>query len=374
MKKFISFAFICAFAVLLNAGELKFMAAEQVSYDDNIYLSSKDKVDSFISSTKLGAFYEGQVPNSSLKGQFSAIGGYNAYTEKNSKNGYWDALVSAELSNNNFTIGDRFILTSDQANAELTQRAKRINNTAYASYITSREKMFSLGFKVADIYNRYLKSDWEGLNRNRLDLSAGAYYNLSSKTSLFAEYTYTDIDYDKNKDNNSDGGIVALGVEGQISSKVKGIAKATYNYRNYDHSLPGIDNYADLFGYEVSLSWEPTSKDLLTLSGTRTFEETLYENNRFFIDTGVKLYASHKVKEKLTLALTLAYDNLSYKTENWSGKKRSDDVYSLRPEVLYQFKEWLSAGVWYQFRKRTSNVDTREYDNNRAGVFVKAFF
>lgn len=374
MKKITLLSFIFAFAVLANAGELRFMGSETVSYDDNIYLTNTNKKDSFISSTKIGAMYEGKVPNSSLQGKFSAVGGYNAYTENNSNNGYWDALANAEIFNDNFTLGDRFLLTSDPANNELTERAKRIQNTAYASYITSKEKMFSIGFKVSDVFDRYLKSRWESLNRNRINAGVGAYYNISNKTSLFVEYTYTDVDYDKNKNNNSDGGIVALGVEGQIASKVKGTAKATYNYRNYDHDLADYDNYADLFGYEVSLTWKPTFKNEIRLTGKRDFEETVYTNNRYFISTGVNLYASQKVMDKFTLGLTLGYDNLAYQ-KAVAGVKRSDDVYTVRPEANYQFKDWLSAGVWYQFRKRASNVsDSLEYDNNRAGVFVKAIF
>ena len=202
MKKLTLLSFICVFAVVANAGNLKFLASEEVKYDDNIYLTNTDKKDSFISTTRLGAKYEGKIPNTSLKGLFSAVGGYNAYTEKNDKNGYWDALGIAEISNKYFTLGDRFLLTSDPANSEQTERAKRINNNAYASFITSKEKMFSLGLKVSDEYNRYFKDEYKGLNRNRINAGVGAYYNISSKTSLFAEYTYTDIDYDKNKNNN----------------------------------------------------------------------------------------------------------------------------------------------------------------------------
>jgi len=373
MKKLTLLGFICAFAVVANAGNLKFLASEEVKYDDNIYLTNSDKKDSFISSTKLGAKYEAQIPNTSLKGLFSAVGGYNAYTEKNDKNGYWDALAIAEISNKNFTLGDRFLLTSDPVNSEQTERAKRINNNAYASFITSKEKMFSLGFKVSDDYTRYFEDEFKALNRNRINAGIGAYYNISSKTSLFAEYTYTDIDYDKNKDNNSYGGIVALGVEGQIASKVKGTAKATYNYRNYDHDLAGYDNYADLFGYEVSLAWTPTSRNLIKLTGERTFEETLFTNNRYFIDTGVNLYMAQRIN-KLTLGLNLGYDNLAYQKEV-SNIKRKDDVYTVRPEIDYQLKDWLNIGAWYQFRKRASNMsDDYEYDNNRVGAYIKAIF
>lgn len=374
MKKIILLGFICAFAVLANAGQINFMGYEEVSYDDNIYLTNKDKKDSFINTTRAGASYMGQIPNSSLKADISAVGGYHFYSEDNDKNAYADALATAELYNDNFTLGDRFLFTSDPANSELTQRAKRMNNNAYVSYVTSKKKMFSVGVKVSDVFDRYFKARWQALNRNRINLGAGVYYNMSSKTSFLAEYTFTNIDYQTNNDNNSNGGTVALGVEGQIAPKVKGTAKATYTYRNYKHDLEGYKNNADLFGYEVSLSWQPTTRNEIRLSGDRTFEETVYTSNRYFISTGVNLYASQKLMDKFTLALTLGYDNLAYETKV-DGTKRSDDVYRVRPEVNYQFKDWLSAGVWYQYRKRDSNVTKDyEYDNNKAGIFVKALF
>ncbi len=374
MKKITVLGFILVFAMLANAGQFDFMGYEAVSYDDNIYLTHKDKKDSFINTTRLGVNYTGQVPNSSLKLDASAVGGYHFFTEDNDKNAYADAVANVEVYNNNFTLGDKFLFTSDPANSELTQRAKRLNNNAYISYITSKEKMFGVGVKISDVFDRYFKAKRQDLNRNRINLGAGVYYNLSSKTSFLAEYTYVNIDYQRNNNNNSDGGIVALGVEGQIAPKVKGTAKATYDYRNYKHNLDGYKNYADLFGYEVALSWKPTTQNEIRLSGDRTFDETVYINNRYFVSTGVNLYASQKVMEKFTLALTLGYDNLAYETRV-DGVKRSDDVYRVRPEVNYQFKEWLSAGVWYQYRKRDSNLSKElEYDSNKAGIFVKAVF
>ncbi|MBO4707423.1 MAG: outer membrane beta-barrel protein [Elusimicrobiaceae bacterium] len=378
MKKliFLTFVFVCTTVLTLNASELKFMASEDLSYDDNIYLTHGDRTGSAISSTKIGALYDLTVPNSSLKGKFTAVGGYNAYQKHNHKNGFWDALVNAEFGNDLFKVGDTFLLTSDPANLELTDREQRINNKVYASYRTSAKNILSLGFKVSDEINKYTTGGpITALDRNRVNVGAGIYYNVSEKTSLLAEYTFTSLAYNTNHENNSNGGIVALGVEGKLAPKVTGEAKITYNYRNYNHDKAGYDNYGDLLGYNVAITWEPTSKNLLRLSGTRDFEETLYTYNRYFISTGVKLYGSQKVMDKFTAALTLAYENLSYPKANNAGIKRSDDVYTVRPEFSYQFKEWLSAGVWYQYRNRASNAGSDiHYFNSRAGAFVKAIF
>ncbi len=377
MKKSIFLTFVLALTSVLavNASDLKFMASEDLSYDDNIYLTNGGKIGSGIASTKVGALYDLTIPNTSLEGKISAVGGYNAYTKHNGTNGYWDALLDAAFGNDNLKLGERFLLTSDPANSELTERAQRINNNVYASYRTSNDKALSFGVKVSDELDKYTNGKFEGLNRNRVNVGAGVYYNVSEKTSLLAEYTYHILAYQKNQDNNSNGGTVAVGVEGQIAPKVTGEAKLTYNYRNYTHEVAGYDDYANLVGYNLALTWEPTSRNTIRLSGSRDFEETIYVNNRYFVSTGVKLYASQKVMDKFTAALTLGYENLSYAKDDNNGIRRSDDVYTVRPELNYQFKEWLSAGVWYQYRKRASNSGADNfYFNNRVGAFVKAIF
>ena len=378
MKKSIFLTFVFAVLTLAaNASELRFMASQELGYDDNIYLKRDNRVGSGTSSTKVGALYDLIVPSSSLRGSFSVVGGYNAFFKHNGRNGYWDALANAEFGNDLFKIGNRFLLTSDPANSELTDRKQRINNNIYASYRTSAKDKLSLGFKVSDEISKYTVGGAiaRDLDRNRVNVGAGVYYNISEKTSLLAEYTFTALSYTSNHENNSTGGVVALGVEGKLAPKVNGEAKLTYNYRNYSHDKTGCDNYGDLFGYNVAVTWAPTTQNLLRLSGTRDFEETIYSNNRYFVSTGIKLYGSQKIMEKFTAALTLGYENLSYPKANDAGIKRSDDVYTIRPEFNYQFKEWLSAGVWYQYRHRTSDAGAANYYfNSRVGAFVKAIF
>lgn len=367
-------------AVVPAAAEKPFhlTASQTLSYDDNIYLTDKDTKDSFISTTRVGADYQAHIPSTGLKLAADAGVGYNAYNEDHNKNNYWEALGGFGISNDQFQIGDRVLYTSDPANSSLTERKERMNNTGYISYVTSREKMFGVGVSASDSYDRYFSSDMQYLNRNRLNLGAQLYYNMTAKTNFFVEYMFSDITYKTNKDNNSVGSTLGLGVNGQIASKVTGTAKVTYAMRDYDHSLAGSDDYSDLLGYYVALTWKPTTRNVVRLSGERKMEETLWANNRYFADTLISLYISHKLTDKFTAALTLGWEQMDY-AKRVNNVKRSDDLYIVRPELDYQFKEWLSAGVWYQFRTRHSNwTDTNglsaDYDSNKAGVFVKAIF
>ncbi len=379
MKKTAALFLVAAFAAAPAFAEqpLRFAASETLSYDDNIYLTDKNKKESFISTTRLGANYKAQIPSTGLHLTADAGVGYNAYTEKPSKNNYWEAMGGFGLFNDQFTIGDRVFYTSDPANNELTDRKKRINNTGYISYVTSREKMFGVGVLAEDLFDRYFESEMSYLNRNRVNLGAQLYYNMTAKTNFFVEYLFSDITYEDNKTNNSIGNRLGVGVNGQIASKVTGTAKVTYNMRDYEHSLAGADDYNDLIGYYVALTWKPTTRNTVRLSGDRKMEETRFGNatgfNRYFADTLVSLYGSHKLNDKLTASLTLSWENMDY-AKRVNGTKRDDNLYVVKPQVDYQFKEWLSAGVWYQFRTRHSNWDGADYDSNKAGIFAKATF
>lgn len=390
MKKAVVLLFVAAFSALPVAAEkpLHFTASETLSYDDNIYLTDKATKDSLISTTRVGADYQAQVPSSGLQLKADAGVGYNAYTEKPSKNNYWDALGGFSLRNEQFTLGDRAVYTSDPANSELTERQKRFNNTGYFSYVTSHDKMFGIGVLASDSYDHYDSSEMKYLNRNRLNLGGQLYYNMTAKTHFYLEYLFSDITYKSNKINESTGHSIALGVDGQIAAKVTGTAKVSYNLREYDKSFvqDGVkaDKHNDLVGYYLALTWKPTQRDVVRLSGERKMEETRYGANRYFADTLLSLYGSHKLTDKLTAAMTLAWENMDY-DKKVRGTKRNDDLYVVRPEVSYQFKDWLSAGVWYQYRLRDSNsrrgntgtihaYESYDYSSNKAGVFVKAVF
>lgn len=370
MKKIIVLILAAFVALPVMAKPVHIIISEDVSYDDNIYLTKDNEKDSVISATRVGAEYKTNIPGSGLKLTADGLVGYNAYTENASKNNYWDALAHVDLANDNIKLGDRFIFTSDPVNNAETERAKRLQNHGYFSWQSSTEKTFGIGINLSDIYDHYIDDEWENLNRNRFNAGAQLNYNVSPKTKFFLEYMFSDITYDENKVNNSRGDTFALGVNGQLASKVTGTAKATYAMRNYNHDLAGADNYNDLVGYYAELVWKPSQNDKVRLSGERRMEETLYGVNRYYVDTAVSLYMGHKFWDKWTASVTFSYDNMAYP----KGNKRKDDFYSARPELDYQFKDWLSAGVWYNFTTRHSTLDTAAYDRNRAGAFIRAMF
>ena len=228
---------------------------------------------------------------------------------------------------------------------------------------------------VEDIFDRYFEANMAYLNRNRLNAGAQVYYNFNTKTNIFVEYMFSDIEYRDNSWNDSLGHRVGLGINGQIAPKVTGTAKITYDMRDYDKEIAGADNDPHLFGYYAALTWKPSTRDTIRLSGERKMEETLYGNNRYFADTIIALYAQHRFNSKWAAAVTFGWEDMYYsRVVLGDSQRRRDNLYTVRPQLDYMFKDWLMGSVWYQYRTRQSNKDWADYENNKVGVSIKALF
>ena len=352
---------------------LKFIFSEDIGYDDNIYLSNEDKTGSAVSSTQLFAEYLVNIPNTGLKFGANANVGYNAYLESPAKNDYMNAGAGLNIGNRFFSVEEEFLYTADPATSELTDRAKRINNYASFKIKTSSEKMFSIGFLVSDILDKYIDDQYENLNRNRINIGAQVYYNLSSRTSFYIGYLFSNINYEDNEYSNSIGNSFMLGVNGTVAQKIKGSAQISYDMRNYDKEVDGLEKDADIFGYLLSLTYEPTNRSSIILSGERKIEESVFTNNRYYISTEVGIEYKQKIFQKWEAGLFVSYENIDYPGKI-DGVNRYDDLINVKPSIEYQFKEYLFASLWYQFRNRTSNCSMAEYTNNKVGIQVKLCF
>ena len=378
MKKFIVLLISCFISSMVYADKpLKFIISEDISWDDNIYLTKDDKKSSGISSTQLAAKYNNNIPNSSFKINAGVNVGYNAYTEAPAKNDYMNAGVNLGLNNEFFKFDEKFIYTADPATSELTEREKRINNKISLGYKTSAKKKISLGLSASDTYDRYTEDSKNSLNRNRVDLGANIHYNLSTKTSVYAGYRLGIINYENNsiynKKNDSMNHSVVAGIEGDITAKINGKAQVSYDYRKYDNIINDLKDNASLVGYFVSLSYEPSNRNLLTLFGERKMEESVYGRNRYYVSSQVGIEFKQKILTKWTASLYASYENMSY-PETVNNKDRSDNLLNIKPSIEYKFREYLFGSIWYQFKDKLSNVDSVEYVANKVGAQVKFVF
>jgi hypothetical protein len=72
--------------------------------------------------------------------------------------------------------------------------------------------------------------------------------------------------------------------------------------------------------------------------------------------------------ERLTLSASGSYDNADYQAATTTTvATRSDDYYSVRVGMDVAIRERWTAGVFYQYRKDTSNDPSFNFNNNQVG-------
>ncbi|MDD5021030.1 MAG: outer membrane beta-barrel protein [Endomicrobiaceae bacterium] len=369
MKKVIVVLFLVfSFSNVYANANLRYSIFESLMYDSNIYQSNENLVGSAISSTQLFVDYLSQIPNSALKLGLGVNVGYNAYTENNSKNNYMNAGLNMSLKNDYFRFHNDFIYTSEQASNALTERAERINNEVLFGFRTKMEKMLSIGVVISDVVDHYLTSEEDLLSRNRLNAGLQFFYNVSPKTSIFVENVISFTNYEKSDVNNSTENSLALGVDGNVTAKVSGNIKFSYDKRDYVRD--NIES-ANLFGYMAQLVYEPTKMTSVTIVGKRKMEETTYGINRYYIATGGNLLLTKQLFRKLDTSLMLSYENMMYP---YGLTKREDNFYRVRPSISGQLIEKFLVTVWYQFKNRQSNIEEMKYSDNMVGLDVKFSF
>ena len=371
--RFLGALMLCLFfADIAAAGVLQLHASEEISFEDNIYLTPEGEKASLITTPKIGAEYFGRVPESSIVGDLHATAGYHLYSYKTEQNSYPDVLLHTHFKNDFFEFGDRYLYSSDSASQEITERAKRYKNLVFFSLRTDPRNSIGFGVRAQNTTDYYTSTPFKFLkrfNRNCISLYGLMYYNFSPLTNVFLEYGHHERKYYIAKDNNSKGTSFALGMEGFISPVIEAKAKVSYAFRDYRFKVPSAINFVNTLGFYFAVDWKPRSKNEVRIMAQRYLEETVYGENRFFTAFDTSVYMLHKFTEKYYVSLQFGYHVLDY-AKVIDGVQRYDKLYSIRPEIGYEFKDWLLAGVWYRHTKRNSTLYVADYLDRTICLYI----
>lgn len=374
MKK-ILFLFIFLFLGISSSygKPLTFKISEDVSYDDNIYLTDNDERDSFIRSTQVMARYKNKIPESSINIDANANLGYNSYSEDSTINNYVNAGVGLKLNNKNFDFRENFIYTSDPANLSLRLRSRRVNNDIYLGYSSNKEKRLGYGLFIQDILDNYIEHIFKYLSRNRINLGFKLFYNFTSKKSAYLGYQYSNISYLENDYSNSNGNSIFLGITGEITPKTKGTVQLSYDDRHYNKNNKDSISNGNVIGYLVNVTYKPYYSTTLSLDGNRKMEESSFGKNRYYISTSVYLTVKQMLFKKFMFRTSVGYENMEYPIAV-NNSHRTDDYFTIIPGIDYDFEKYFSVGLWYQYRNKNSNFNYEGYSDNKCGIKVSFSF
>lgn len=338
------------------------------SYDSNIYRVPRDKpgvtvgggvVGSWITNNTLGAKL--LIPLSrSHKAEAQYKLSATNYSRQSRANDAYDNSADFQYvftgkrlkakGNNAFTN------TEIPAFSELVVRERRWQNTTGFSLEVEQGRLLVYSVDGQHSVHKYVSRTLGGLlNHYEQQFGGSLGYRLMPKTKLYASYHRTIIHYSAGRSANSKGHSGDLGIEGQLSSKVKGKIQAGFHQRRYD-ALAGVPNTARGWQSGVDLNYNATRRINVTLNGSRSFTESTTNRNRYYIGSSVRGTIKFDQK-RYALGINGSYQTDRYPESDTTGGRtalRRDDLYTGGFTADYKFREWLKASASYSHLARFS--------------------
>ncbi|MDD2806240.1 MAG: DUF5777 family beta-barrel protein [Elusimicrobiales bacterium] len=352
----------------------------QETYDSNIYLTQTERKSAMINRSGLGVnLMEKLGSRYDLKGGYNMeLLGYSRATETNNAvhHGADLGFTGRMPKNITVTVEDKWKQTTDQATTELTERAKRVENTVSLNVNSPLQGKFGFSVAAQHVYNNYVSNN-PTLDREETQVGFDLDYKWQPKTKLFLSYRHGILNYQTGFTNDANFDNVEVGATGQIAPKVQGTVKAGMQARKYDEDLNDAKNTATTAQYSAQAMWKPVEKTDVVLLAKRGNVETNYGDARYYTSTLTDLTITREVR-KVKVGLGLNYEDVRYSDKNSTlsatDKKRADENASVRVTAEYNIQKWLKADFAFIYKDRSSNFDNFEYKDNTLALGLKATF
>lgn len=384
MRSFRGFAAVCFFltwciapevraAGNIHIGSLEIHPYESITqtYNDNIFLEpAKQENSDQITESKIGLrITKPVVPGRDFLlniNYFADIIEYNNNTSQDrvdhTVNARGDFLFAGQLI---LRLVENFKKTANPPNSELADLEKRLRNINKA-VLGYRGKKVSF-----EVSSQFIRDNYDTLNSlDKKEYITGntVFFNVSPKTSFFAEYTSGKVRYDENTTNvDSEYRQWQGGVKGQLAPKLTGILKVGYKETDYDDARKTTDrDFAGVTTF-TRFTYRLKQRSTVTIFGDRTSVESTFLTNNFFIRNHAGGSIDHQLTKKIFVLGEGSYQFNRYPEKvTFSGKteRREDNLRSGKGGFRYEFKEWLHISAEYLFREKDSNFDAFEYENN----------
>lgn len=354
------------------------------NYDSNIFLTDTDRKGDFI--TVLSPSMMAQAGNSDHMYFLT----YNAdvllyalYPHQSRVNQNLEGR--AEVFRNGrvkITLLDRLQPTSYAASSETNDFVKRLQNDleVTADWRISEKTSLTLGYKQT--LQNYISSSYENFSYLNDGAFAKVSWHATPKISLFSRFDidnffyYNDmkqlvsgIHYTSSYDSVNYKGV--FGVEGYMTEKSSIYFEAGADYKDY-HAESRKSPLTSVFKgiYRQKLS----PKTDLELIVSRSFVESTYYDQGYY--TSMNYYASMNFRpvKNLDLGVQAFYLNSEYPGDvNFVGaaslnpplKRRVDNEYGFGVSAAYHVGKWITPRLMYQYKNRSSNIDTLRFFDNQ---------
>jgi len=168
-----------------------------------------------------------------------------------------------------------------------------------------------------------------------------------------------------------------VGVTWDPGAKVSGEVSFGYQWRRYDHEYTSAARTArrddaNTWVAETAVTFMPTATMSLTTTLTRAVRDTASDTSERFTDTGIGLNLQQAILTKFVLNAGLGYSKNEYNLP--VGTPRTDDNYLANLGLDYNIREWLGTGIGYYLNRKSSNIETNDFTDNRFMIFLKVLY
>jgi hypothetical protein len=177
---------------------------------------------------------------------------------------------------------------------------------------------------------------------------------VSPATAVFVQASVNDRSYSEPSTatyaaRDSSGYELLTGVNFELGAVARGEIAAGYISQSFDQAAYGdVDGY----GARASLEWFPTQLTTVTLSGSRTVEDSAIAGSGGYLSTGGSIQIDHELLRNLIVSA-----NLNLATDDYEGIDRSDDRFTA------------SIGASYFMNRRLGvSVTASRYDQSSSGA------
>ena len=350
---------------------LIFTIGAGVFYDDNIFISHTNRQSDTIFTLDGGfAFeigdYRDRVDNY-LIAKYLATG-YLFTTHHNEDSVDQDAVLQDQFRFSNFTFQNQvtfdYLNGSDRTIGTFVTRYLLDGSFKLLYDVSPKTQLFGQFEQISSIYRAELSS-YEYIGRFGVD------YLITPKIKLGLQGVVGDLV--------QQDGPSSLYGQGELRAAYQYTEKLTFRgaagFQVSSYSDSDLIKVTPVF--ELGADYQPFNDTHISLTAFRkTFASPLYIG-QYFNGTGVELDVKQTFIQRFTVAAAIGYEHDTYNSTGGPevvNIDRTDNYFYFRPSISYDFRQWLTATIYYQYGRNSSTIGTSTFYDNRVGAQISFTF
>lgn len=209
--------------------------------------------------------------------------------------------------------------------------------------------------------------------------------SVAPRTFALVSFHVTDQSYDRNKQLDSFSYRASTGLKWEVTGKSQGEIRGGYEVLNFDRAAipqpgpglsPGGNKRENIF-FSGYLQWKPTSRILVSLTPSRSIQQTVIVNTSSFTQTLINFNIDYDLTVRTQLSGFFGYINDRFSnpvTLDGETKRRDDNTITAGIGLDYKTIKWLGFRADYRYQERDSNFSRFDFSANSFIVSAEILF